>query len=216
MGRGIQWTAEEIAHLSRAWVSTSEDPIAGIDQTSSRFNESMFKTFAAMAPSSASEKQYGARTPKSCRSKMNEVSADCQKFRSALRFISTCKPTGVSIEQILSLSIAKHLGKRESMSYDAKNFPHDQWNNHLAYKTLCKHPKFNADLKQLFPQNFNEAEETSNHVSVSSATTLIDPEADFDRSNTVFEKSNDKIEARGGHSGRKKREGIAGTINMPN
>lgn len=142
MGRGVAWTPEECSNLARAWINASEDPRTGTDQTSHVFFNKMFKTFAEKAPPGANEKQYGARKLKACRSKWEQIAADVQKFRSALRHISACKPTGVNAENMLSMAIAKHLGKRKSMSYDAKDFPHHRWLHHLAFKVLRNHPKF--------------------------------------------------------------------------
>lgn len=76
------------------------------------------------------------------------MSADCQKIRSVLGLIRACRPTGVTEEQILSMAIAKHLGMRETMSYDARDFPHEQWNNNNAYLILRCVPKFRDDMEQ--------------------------------------------------------------------
>ena len=43
------------------------------------------------------------------------------------------------------MTIAKHPGKRNKMSYDAKDYPHEAWKNDLAFKAFRSHPKF-ADL----------------------------------------------------------------------
>lgn len=145
MGRGCGWTDVELAHLARAWVYATEDPIVGIDQTAGRFRATMFQKFKDMAPDDAHEKTYGGRTPKSVRAKVDEVAADVQKFRNSMKRVKSCNPTGVNISEILSMSIAVHLGKRDTMSYEARNFPHTQWRNHLAYGVLKSHPKFSDE-----------------------------------------------------------------------
>lgn len=142
MGRGCGWTDVELGHVARAWVYASEDPIVGIDQTAGRFRSTMFQKFKEMAPVGSNEKTYGGRTPKSVRAKFDEISADVQKFRSAIKRVQSCNPTGVTINEIISMSIAVHLGKRDSMSYEARGYPHTQWRNHLAYAVLKTQPKF--------------------------------------------------------------------------
>ena len=69
-----------------------------------------------------------------------EVSADLQKFHEALRFICAWKPTGVTEADILSMAIAKHMGKRYGMSYEAKSFPHDEWKKNKAWEVHKEHP----------------------------------------------------------------------------
>lgn len=142
MGRGAAWTARECAELSRAWLHATEDPIDGIDQTAASFWNKVFETFSAVSPSDATDKQYRARGLRASRAKMEQISADLQKFRKSLRRVRLFQPTGVDENQKLSMAIAKHLGKRESITYDAKDYPHERWINHLAYKVLQKVPKF--------------------------------------------------------------------------
>lgn len=142
MGRGSGWSDVELGHLARSWKHASEDPIVGIDQKCARFIDTMFEKFKSFAPRSAQGKVYGARNPKSIKSKWDDVSADVQKFRESLQLVQASHPTGVTEDQILSMAIAKHLGKRNKMSYDAKDYPHENWKNHLAFKTLRGHPKF--------------------------------------------------------------------------
>ena len=142
MGRGCGWSDEEIGHLERAWLYKSEDAVTGTDQTSRTFKETLFERFKEFAPSVASDKTYGARNVKAVRAKWDEIAADVQKFRFSLRVIKACNPTEVVEDQVISMEIAKHLGKRKAMSYDAKDFSHTEWKNHLAYRALRNHPKF--------------------------------------------------------------------------
>lgn len=54
--------------------------------------------------------------------------------------------TGVTDAEVISIEIAKHLRMREGMRYAARDNPHREWRNHLAFKTLRFHPKFsNSD-----------------------------------------------------------------------
>ena len=142
MGRGLAWTAEEAGDLARAWIAATEDPVLGIDQTSTHFNQGMYSSFCSFAPDGACAKQYSGRGARPSRAKWDSISADCQKFRSALRFIRMCEPSGVTEDNIFSMAVAKHLGKRSTMSYDARDYPYERCNNHLAFKVLRRVPKF--------------------------------------------------------------------------
>lgn len=111
MGRGVTKIAFECADLAQTWMVASEDPILGIDQTSHSFNTGMFDRFKSMKPITASPKQYARRGLRSTRAKWDVIARDCPKFRSSLRFIRAFNPTEVSEDQIISMAIAKHLGK---------------------------------------------------------------------------------------------------------
>lgn len=145
MGRGIGWTDVEMAHLASGWVYASEDAIAGVDQTATRFRETMFEKYKSFAPKGCSRKSYGGRSPKSVRAKFNEVATDIQKFREALRCIRAANPTGVTEHEVISMSIAKHLGKRSGMSYEVRSYLHSEWKNNLAYEVLRLHPKLSDE-----------------------------------------------------------------------
>lgn len=145
MGRGCGWSDAEIAHIVRAWVYASEDPVTGIDQTAGRFKSTMFEKFKELGPNDVHDKRYGGRSAKSARAKFEEVAADVQKFRDAILRVRASNPTGVTEDEVLSMSIAVHFGKRDKMSYEARCFPHAQWRSHLAYKVLQSHPKFSDE-----------------------------------------------------------------------
>lgn len=145
MGRGCGWSSNELESLARSWVHATEDPVTGIDQTAGRFRETMFAKFKTFAPPDSSDKTYGGRTSKSVRAKFDELAADIQKFREALRRVGVSNPSGVTRDEILSMAIAIHLGHRDTMSYDARSYPHSEWKNHLAYKVLMNHPKFSDE-----------------------------------------------------------------------
>ena len=104
------------------------------------------------------------------------MAADVQKFRGALRFMRSCNPTGVTEEQIKSMAIAKHLGKRQNMSYEARDYPHDNWVHHLAFSVLKHHPKFKeVDTNDSIRNNHSiESEQLndSNNMSTIESDTL--------------------------------------------
>lgn len=89
--------------------------------------ETLFWKFKSLAPPSAHPETYQARSGKAMRAKFEELSADIQKFWEALRLICTSNPTGVTEDEVLSMAIAKHLGKRLCTSYDARAYPRGKW-----------------------------------------------------------------------------------------
>lgn len=97
-----------------------------------------------MAPSAVSEKTYSARTAKAVRSKFDKLSAYVQKFRTSLRLVRACNPTGVTEDDILTMALAVHVGKRSTMSYDTRTVPLTIWKNHLTFNSLCRYPKYSA------------------------------------------------------------------------
>lgn len=54
--------------------------------------------------------------------KFDEVTEDIQKFRKALRYIGAANPTGVTEDELISMSIAKHLRKYKKMTCDARPY----------------------------------------------------------------------------------------------
>lgn len=56
IGRGVMWTACECADLAQVWLSSSEDLILGIDQTSLHFNLDMFEKFSNLAQLGCNQK----------------------------------------------------------------------------------------------------------------------------------------------------------------
>lgn len=92
-----------------------------------------------------SEKSYAKRTQKAVRAKFDKVTADVQKFRAAICLICTSNPTGVTQDEVMSMAIPKHLGKRDGISHDAHSFANCNSKNHLAHKLLCVYPKLSDD-----------------------------------------------------------------------
>lgn len=189
----MAWTAGECADLARAWIGTTEDPIRGVDQTSQLFYSTMFERFCSLAPPGSSSKQYHGRQLRPVRAKWEAMAADCQKFRAALRFIRACKPTGVTEDEIMCMAVAKHLGKRTSMNYDARTFPEDKWVYHLAFRVLRRVPKFGeqndvgVDDDGLFEDNGNYC----NGESAGQINEAQDNNGNEERETSVANKSSD-------------------------
>lgn len=53
-----------------------------------------------------------------------------------------CLTRGVTDDNIFSMCIANHLKKRYNISMDTKEYPHNRWSLHLAYKVLRTVSKF--------------------------------------------------------------------------
>lgn len=93
MRRDCRWPAEELEHHAQAWVYATEDPVAGIDQSSTRFRNTLFSKFKSLARYAANEKTYRGTTVKSARAKFDEIAADVQKFKAVLYKVIVCGPT---------------------------------------------------------------------------------------------------------------------------
>lgn len=61
---------------------------------------------------------------------------------------------GTNESQNMSMVIARHIGKTETVTYEAKDIENDEWPNHLAYNELKTIPKFRND--------FDESEQANN------------------------------------------------------
>lgn len=144
MGRGKAWDVDENAVLAKAWVSASEDPVAGADQKAKIFFETLHRRFGEQGPPTASvvDGKYGFRTADSCRKHVAELSADAQKFGIALRKVRVCNPTGVNEDDILSMAVAVHMGKAATMDYAMKDYCTENWITFKAWKVWHTHPKW--------------------------------------------------------------------------
>lgn len=168
MGRGVAWNDVEASELARAWIGASEDPIIGIHQTSQMFFNKMFQPFRRSASEGANSKTYGGSGLRATRANWESVSTDCQMFR----HIHACQPTGVTEGQIMSIAVAKHLGKRDGMDCDAKDYVHEHWINHLAFKVLRHIQNFSDDTNnQEVPDAEDEGEVINNNPFVPHSAT---------------------------------------------
>lgn len=87
-----------------------------------------------MLISSTMEESFGQR---STREPWESMSREIQQFRGIVMKAKAIRLTGgVTDDKILSMSIANHLKKRSNISMDAKEYPHNRWSSHLAYKVL--------------------------------------------------------------------------------
>lgn len=109
----------------------------------------MFEKNKPFAPTTGATRAYGSRSAKSVKFKIDQMSTEFQGFRDSLRFIRAAQPTGATKDGVLSMAIAKHLPKRDCLSYNALSYPPTVCKFHLGYKALC------------FYSNFSDANSTS-------------------------------------------------------
>lgn len=214
MGRGATWCPEELGDLASSWMAASEDPVVGIDQTAARLKHTLHREFLSRSPKDKDGNRiYETRSEKSCKVKVGEVFADVQKFRRCLRTVNISEPTGVTLDQILSMAIAIHVGKLSKMSYDFKDLSHDTWMNHLAYKVLRIHPKFQDAPHGFSPQSTTsyelhntQPEDGSNEQNESPQpenSESADVSGQNNINDTMLSTDDSVTNARGGNIGRK-------------
>ena len=97
MGRSLEFTEEDLVLLAKVWVTISEDPKIGTDQSSAKLMERIARLFDALRPGHN-------RTPKSLLDKYYELSSQCSKFSG---YYNSCKriaenTSGENLEQVLS------------------------------------------------------------------------------------------------------------------
>jgi hypothetical protein len=92
---------QELEHLAMPWVQASEDPDAGIDQTSDAFRSTLLKAFHALDPigKAGVAGAYALREKQPSRNHFSQMSADCSKFPTAHRQVRASKPTGGCSEE---------------------------------------------------------------------------------------------------------------------
>lgn len=110
--------------LARAWIAVSKNRATRTDQKASRFNSTMFEKFK-IPVSHWSDNNYGARTPTSVGPKFDELSANSQKLRDALRRVVASKPFGVTEEIVTSTAISIHTGKFYVINYSFRKYCHE-------------------------------------------------------------------------------------------
>lgn len=159
MGRGKAWDLEENETLARAWIAASEDPIAGADQKAKVFFNTLHRRFIEKGPppSKVLNGKYGFRSAESCRKHVADLSADVQKFNTALRKLRACGPTGVNEDQVLSMAVAIHMEVTNSMDYEHKDYVKENWLSFNAWKVWSRHPKW-ATAKPALSTTHSSAE----------------------------------------------------------
>jgi len=70
------------------------------------------------------------------------------EFGKQLRIIELADPSSADDQQRVNMTVAKHLGKTNWMSYDFKEFKADQWINYHGWCIVKDMPKFQSPDKQ--------------------------------------------------------------------
>ena len=159
MGRGGNWTSIECAHLCEAWLFATNDLIAGVDQTGSRFWRTTADRFVLLNPRNADSR--GLYIARLCvnedgkceydfgliKKQFADVSKQVQWYSVALRYLYASKPTGsVKRTQISAMACAIHLGRTDKMEYRfIDDLSREQWPMYDCFVVLQESPKFCID-----------------------------------------------------------------------
>jgi hypothetical protein len=126
MGRGKSWTPFEREGLAISWLKASKDPRTGAYRDSADFWKPVVRAFHERDPRGTLG--YCTRSVKACKNIfLGDISPDVQKFAAVLRRIIASEPTGVTNENIVSMSIAVYTGLTARMEYKYCNLPHTEW-----------------------------------------------------------------------------------------
>ncbi|CDF34175.1 unnamed protein product [Chondrus crispus] len=156
MGRGRNWTSIECAHFCEAWLFAMNDPIAGVDQTGSRFWRTTADKFVLLNSRNADShgryiSRLGINEDEKCeydfkliKKQFAEVSKQVQRYSVALRRVYASKPAGsVKRTQIHAMACAIHLGRTDKMEYRfIDDLPREQWPMYDSFVVLQESPKF--------------------------------------------------------------------------
>jgi len=95
MPRGPKWSEEECIELCRAWMSVSEDPVVGDEQTSASFWARIYDLWC--------KKCSGAgRTPTALKNQWNgKIQPDCQKFAGFFKRSIEAHESGTTLAEII-------------------------------------------------------------------------------------------------------------------
>ena len=136
------WKPEEITLACRAYASATNNGIKGCDQDVETFNKDICEKLKILAGPNVQEGTHYHRGKRVYSYLRDNVFGEIQKFHKAIRLVDVCNPSGVSLDQQLSMAVAIHLGKTNKMDYDYKDFDKKKWKLYEAYLVLRKLPKF--------------------------------------------------------------------------
>ena len=147
------WSRKELGHLAEAWVATTENPVLCVEQRGDTFRVGLHRNFIAM------DENYKRGDKQPVRAKYGDVSKEVSKFEKSLREVRGFNPTGVSAENIFSMTVARNLAELNPLStnvearnmYNFKDFDVKQWVYVDACKVLHQHPKYTADSEYNTP-----------------------------------------------------------------
>lgn len=126
IGRGCDWSDIALEHLAYAWIYTLEDSITSVDQTAMRFPKTLFQRFKFVTPVESGKSVYDTRSVRCIRHKVVNAATDLQKFCPSQRLVWCANPTSITIAVVILIAILTHLLITESMSYDIRDYPHQE------------------------------------------------------------------------------------------
>lgn len=83
----------------RAWVTVSQDPIFGFEQTSHTLYTKLYEHFTSFKTRRERDKSYDGRSTKVARSNFDSIAAYVQKFQIAKREVGAIESSGAKAEQ---------------------------------------------------------------------------------------------------------------------
>jgi hypothetical protein len=124
-------------------LAATKDPIAGVDQRSTEYQVKLNNIFCDLDPSPGKD-EYSKRSMTALFSTSKKVAAEVASFHASVSFVNALEPTGgCTPDQVLSLMIARHLGRMQGAGIDCalKDTPHADRDFSEAHRILRSHPK---------------------------------------------------------------------------
>jgi hypothetical protein len=144
MGRRGSLTRINYVHLAEAILAATQYPNVGVDQRSTEYQVKLYNNFCSLDPSLGKD-EYSKSSMTAVFSTSKKVSAEIASFHAAVSFVNALEPTGgCTPDQVLSLMIARHLGRIQGagIDYALKDTPPADWDFFEAPQILRSHPKW--------------------------------------------------------------------------
>lgn len=100
--RGSSFTSDEDAAIARAWISASENPVVGSEQT----GEVFYRKITTLYNESFKPANREMRSLESIRARTKAIHKQCARFSGCYTRVLRSKPTGVSPDDLLRLATA--------------------------------------------------------------------------------------------------------------
>jgi hypothetical protein len=125
--RSKNFTPEELERLCKCWVSVSEDPVVGTDQSAEAMWQRIHKKF--------SETSNAIRTARSLKDKFYEVSAACMKFNGCYKFVISKNQSGTNTDDVLA---------EAQKLFQAREANHKEFPFVACWEILRQYPKWGS------------------------------------------------------------------------
>lgn len=161
--RGSNYTPNEDAALAKAWINISEDPIVGAEQKGDDFINEVTEVYNNKYKPSNREN----RSVESIKKRCKVVNKACVSFAGCVARVRRMNPTGVSPDDFLNMATGLYNGFEMVNAREDSGVP---FKFMLAWKVLCEHPKFMAQVepmqKYVSSSNENDEENLTNRATV--------------------------------------------------